>query len=63
MFYLKHWGGALEEAVAGHQRWVEKDVVLDDVAGGECDGEADAGDGDHLHRSVDSDPQQDVVAL
>ena len=33
------------------------------MAGGERDGDGDAGDGDHLHRSVDSDPQQDIVTL
>ena len=62
-FHLEHGGRVLEEVVSGHDRRVEEDVVLDDVTGGEEDGDGDAGGGDHPHESVDADPQQYVVAL
>ena len=62
-FHLEHGGRVLEEVVSGHDRRVEEDVVLDDVTGGEEDGDGDAGGGDQPHESVDADPQQYVVAL
>ena len=37
--------------------------MLDDVAHGEYDGEADAGDGDQPHRSVYSNSKEDIVTL
>ena len=61
--YLKHWDGTLEEVVAWHYSGVEEDVVLDDVAHGEYDGEADAGDGDQPHRSVYTNSKEDIVTL